>query len=225
MSFTLSNLQTQVAYKLNETAAPLSSSDDYTQRTAFANEAIRHWSKRADWNILKTYSSTLVTVNTQNYVVLPLDFTENSLSGKLYLVDSTGAKTEYPVIAYEDKDDYSSDSRLAYTAYDITTNRWRLYIQPTPTASGIVLDFQYKVIPPTLSADADVVLVANPDWAVNYVAARVRDSRDENAVAQNIDSYNEQLMQLMIQEDLKDNINTVKKVRTPFSRIGKGYGI
>jgi hypothetical protein len=223
MSFTVSDLQTQVAYKLNETSVPISTSDDYVQRLAFANEAVRHWTLRADWNILKTYNTSLTTTASQNYVNLPSNFVENSLSGKVYVTSSTGDDTEFTVVAYEDKNATTVGNRC-WTSFDITTSTWRLYFLVTPT-ENLTVKIQYKINHPVLTDSTSVLLPSNPDWTVNYVAARVRESRDENAVSQSLDSLNEQLMQLMIQADLKDNLNTTKKVRTPFDRVGRGYGI
>ena len=224
----VSDLQTSVAYKVGDTAAPAPGTDDYNQRLSFANEGNRQWSERWYWTVLKRYSNTITTVAGQNWIQLPTDFDPLTLTAKVFITDSNGNNVPYKVVPIEDVTRYATTSNICYTQYDITTFLWRLYFQPIPTISGLIVKFYYKSNAPILASNLDMIIVDNPDWLVYYVTIQVllaQQSAEQNAIAIQYQGTAEQMMQQMIANDSLSNLNSISTVRTSTDELGGGYGI
>ena len=141
MAKTLLELQTSLAYKLGESAAPSTSGIDWVQRRDWFNEAIRDWRDRYDWSDTLLISQTLETTADQNYVNLPSDMRKFGLAMQDRGYLEIGGD-RYTLITRDQYLRQSSGNKYVYLDGNVSDG-FKLFINPIPDAVYEITPFDY----------------------------------------------------------------------------------
>lgn len=196
MAFTEADFQTDVAYNLGE-----DSPDTTTKalRLNLLNQKARLAYGSRNWNILRTFiedNASYKTTASQKYVVLPADFTPNSLSSGFWIQNDDTNYIKYDIVDAFDKDNHTG--YVAWVSFDAATNRWRINFNTTPDGAHYVR-FQYMAAPSSIASNGTIYDFFY-DFLVAAVTAECFRLNDDDRQDQ-WDNVANMWMQQMIQDD------------------------
>jgi hypothetical protein len=171
MSTTLSEILIAVnAYTDLEASEPTGT--ELTTRIEFAKQAVREWSKFAQWpELSRTY---VIDPSGSASISLPTDFTEfevapQQLSGGLWI--------EYPEIREKDKYGKASDDRYCYLLGDTSAGFTAVFNSLEASAT---LSITYQAQPSLMASLSSTCVVPDPEFVKTKVISYVLQSRSDD---------------------------------------------
>lgn len=220
MSLTLSDLQRQLAAKIDlEATPPTVGSDDWNLRGALINETQRDWAERFDWSVLRVTDTTSTISGNASYG-LPSTFKRMeryvTIAGNKY-------QEVKPIEA-----SYMSSSNDRY--YYITGNSedgYALNINPAPTSGPTVMTYTYYEYPSELSTASSTSPCQNPYYLVQSAYARTLEL-DEDKRFPPAKAEAEAILQQMLENEymsLSPSLKERRRIKTRYkyaSMMSKG---
>jgi hypothetical protein len=181
MARTLNSLEQDLAYDLGQDSVTVGSTD-WNRYLAHLNRGIRDLHTRHNFSYLKQSATFSVALNTASYSATS---TFMRPLGSVWLTDTSGAVSEYPIIKAEDKHEKSTSARYAFITGSKYTG-FSLNLRPTPTAVEVGTnnaEYWYLKEPLVLTNSADTCEVPDDDALIAYGRMRehIRDDEDIKA--------------------------------------------
>ena len=226
---TLQEAQNILHYKYQgDDNTPSSSSEDWTLRTAYFNEAIRLWEREAQWRELYTTLAAAsdgdkTTVDGTATYTAPSNL--KSVAGYLRIVNGSSSEYyRYVDVSETSIYDNDSSSRFFYVTGNDRSGR-TIHIHPTPTTTGLTISYEYYKSAAALSDASDVIEMSDPDFVVFYALSVLFESdgqgdRAEKALGEASARLKQMKVNTLIIPAL--NENRIKDVHTDLGISGFG---
>lgn len=187
MSWTLQDLQNQMANELDQSAsAPTAGGSDWSVRLNALNRALFDWSESYDWRtLLKVHNGLVSTASANASYALPSDF--RKLDGfPLITWDGSNSDQFTPIDATKNRQYTNTDKYVNILGNP--RDGQVMYIHASQLVSGASVQFTYWKSPTSLASASNVAECPDPSYLVQralyYVYKAKEDGRFPDAEVQ-----------------------------------------
>lgn len=213
-----------------DTSTPATTTDDWSIRLTFINDAIHRWEKAdaTDWNELWTTltdasTGTKTTTNGTSAYATPTNFVKPG--GYVRVTNSNNNEVFYPVLPDPDAQlfDQAADQYAYFTGNPSAT--YKVNIKPTPTVTGSTINYDYYKQATELSATTDVTECPDPSFIVHHVLSNLyRQQRDMTRATDELSTAEEMLGQMQAQNAMAPAFQD-KGLLDRTKLQGRGFGV
>jgi len=201
MSWTLDEIQAQIASIIDQTAtAPSATSDDYALRRTLVNRALVDYGETYDWpHLLREFNSINIgnTVNSLTTIALPTDFRKLASYPNITW-DGTNT-SQFSQVDLTKVGQYSSEDKYLYILKSGPT--YTAVIHSPTLASGASIYLSYYASPGSLASPTSATVCPDPTYLVQkalyYLYQATEDSRLSEA-----DGKAEMILQRMLENEV-----------------------
>jgi hypothetical protein len=173
MSWTLQDVQNQIASEIDQSESIIEGDTDWNIRLNAINRALIDYKDSNDWESLKVVFDGVISTSTGNAsLVLPADF--NKLDSYPRIVWDGTTMDEFPAVDPSKNTFYTSSDKYV----NILENK-TMYIHSSGLVSGASVQFTYYKSPQSLASATDVIIVNDPTYLVQRSLYYIYKSRED----------------------------------------------
>lgn len=177
MAYSLTDIQTNIAFEIDGNATISPSSTDWGSRLAPINRSLIDWADSYEWKQLKKIHNGLVSTSTGNAsYALPSDF-RRPMGYPMITWD--GVNTDkFSIVQLERNYQYSdTDNYVNFIGNDVNSNV--MYIHSQSLISGASVQIPYYAAPASLSTTSQITECPDPTYIVQRALYYIYKSRED----------------------------------------------
>jgi len=177
MSWTLQDAQINIASEMDQSSsAPTEGGTDWMIRKNALNRALIDWENSSDWDSLKVFYNSKVTVAGFATLGLPGNF--KKLDGIPGITWDGSSHAKFQVIDPSTNHLYN-DSDKFVNIFDNARDGKAMYIHSPTLASGASVQFTYYKSPQSLASAVDVIEVPDPTYVLQRALYYIYKGRED----------------------------------------------
>lgn len=165
MSWTLNDLQAQIAIELDQSATPATEGGtDWNIRTTALNRALFDWAESGEWRaLLKVHNGLVSTSSANASYALPSNF--KKLDGFPRIVADGTTAYDFPAVSPSDNRRYTDTDKFVNVLGNDKDNKV-MFIHGSTLPSGASVQFTYWASPVSLASASNVTEIPDPTFLV-----------------------------------------------------------